>query len=233
MHHRITEREEWLSHPFPDGQTEVLLARGCTQSKSLIGLGWPGGSKGPTPGSPATSPSMSSHLPLDKLVPIVAGEWPAKGERPQDVGQEGLGAASQARVVQNSQCFSPRGPCTHTQGQALETSGLAKFAQANHYPHCHLWWNHSRAAGLPSEPRNEDTDLHSDEEAPVCEGQEGLWTSSLALLQLLGSAVLSRTVLLFYLMILAFYLPVFWLTHWCPSTLQRWLMNFGVFFGDL
>lgn len=135
----------------------MLLARGCTQSKSLIGLGWPGGSKGPSPEGPATSPSTSSHLPLDKLVPIVAGERPAKGERPQDVRAGRTRSHQSGKGGSKFQCFSPRGPCTHTRGQPLKTSGLAKFAQANHYPHCHLWWNPSRARGLPSESGYEKT----------------------------------------------------------------------------
>lgn len=55
LHHLICEREGCLSCSFPNGQTEVLLVQGHIQSKSLIGLGWPGGSKGPSLEGPATA----------------------------------------------------------------------------------------------------------------------------------------------------------------------------------
>ena len=117
------------------------LAQGCTQSKCLTGLGWAGGIKGPSWGGPSTSPFAASHLPLDKLVPVVAGERPAKRKKPQDVrggrnrncqpdwGGSGVGVG----WGWNSNAFLTGDPRQWgqplTQDQALKTPGQVTLVQ--------------------------------------------------------------------------------------------------------
>lgn len=66
--------------------------------------------QGTQPGRPCHHPIHASHLPLHKLVPVVAGERPVKRDRHEMSGQEGIGATSQSNVVWNPNVFLTRDP---------------------------------------------------------------------------------------------------------------------------
>lgn len=76
---------------------------------------------------------MPSHLPLDKLVPVVAGERPVRRDRTLDVRTGRNRSHQPGHGGLKSQCFSYRELHTHLRPGSKD-SGLAEFASGQPLP---------------------------------------------------------------------------------------------------
>lgn len=81
---------------FKMGKLRCSWSKVTEQVLDRAGMAW--WQQGTQPGRPCHRPIHASHLPLDKLVPVVAGERPIKRDHKVS-GQEGIGATSQPNVV--------------------------------------------------------------------------------------------------------------------------------------